>query len=119
MKSTCHRCHGQGRVITTPCRQCSGKGTVTRTQTVNVQIPAGVADGQRLRVPVAHSEVYVVLKVNREPFEQPEAAQPEVRLVKVTMFSYRSKRAIFLREMGLISTQMQRSASLKQFLEER
>lgn len=46
-----------------PCRQCSGKGTVTRTRSVNVQIPAGVDDGQRLRVPVDHSEVYVVLKV--------------------------------------------------------
>ena len=67
MTQTCRRCHGQGRVIVTPCRQCAGKGTVTRTQSVNVQIPAGVADGQTLRVPVAHSEVYVVLKVSTIP----------------------------------------------------
>ena len=66
MKSTCRHCHGQGKIITTPCRQCAGKGTVTRTQTVNVQIPAGVDDGQTLRVPVAHSEAYVVLKVSGE-----------------------------------------------------
>lgn len=63
MTSTCRRCHGQGRVITTPCRQCSGKGTTTRTQTVNVQVPAGVEDGQTVRVPVGHSEAYVELKV--------------------------------------------------------
>ena len=64
MKSMCRHCHGQGKIITTPCRQCSGKGTVTKTQSVNVQIPAGVADGQTVRVPVAHSEVYVILKVS-------------------------------------------------------
>ena len=63
MKSTCRRCHGQGKIITTPCRQCSGTGTTTRTQTINVQVPAGVADGQTLRVPVGHSEAYIVLKV--------------------------------------------------------
>ena len=66
MKSTCRRCHGQGKIITTPCRQCKGKGTVTQTKTVNVQIPAGVEDGQTIRVPVAHSEAYVVLKVGGE-----------------------------------------------------
>ncbi|XP_064404776.1 dnaJ homolog subfamily A member 3, mitochondrial-like isoform X2 [Halichondria panicea] len=63
MKSTCRRCHGQGKIITTPCHQCSGTGTTVRAQSVNVQVPAGVADGQTLRVPVGQSEAYVVLKV--------------------------------------------------------
>lgn len=63
MKSTCRRCHGQGKIISTPCRQCGGTGTTTRAQTVSVQVPAGVADGQMVRVPVGSSEAYVVLKV--------------------------------------------------------
>ena len=63
MKSTCRRCHGQGKIISTPCRQCGGTGTTTRAQTVSVQVPAGVADGQTVRVPVGSSEAYVVLKV--------------------------------------------------------
>ncbi len=64
MRSTCRRCHGQGTIIDKPCRQCGGRGTTTKTQTVNVQVPAGVEDGQTLRVPVSHSEVYVVLRVS-------------------------------------------------------
>lgn len=36
----------------------------TRSQTIQVQIPAGVADGQTLRVPVNSSEAYVLLKVS-------------------------------------------------------
>ena len=63
MKSTCRRCHGQGKIISTPCRQCSGTGSTVRAQTVHVQVPAGVADGQTLRIPVGHSEAFVVLKV--------------------------------------------------------
>ena len=64
MKSTCRRCHGQGKIITTPCHQCSGTGTTVRAQSVSVQVPAGVADGQTLRVPVGQSEAYVVLQVS-------------------------------------------------------
>ena len=41
MKSTCRRCHGQGKIITTPCKECGGTGTTIRTQTINVQVPAG------------------------------------------------------------------------------
>lgn len=66
MRSTCRRCHGHGKIIDSPCRECGGRGTTTRTQTVNVEVPAGVDDGQTLRVPVSNSEVYVVLKVSDE-----------------------------------------------------
>ena len=63
MRSTCQRCHGHGKIIDTPCRQCGGRGTTTKTQAINVEVPAGVDDGQTLRVPVSNSEVYVVLQV--------------------------------------------------------
>lgn len=41
MRSACRHCHGEGRIISTPCRDCRGTGTTTRTQTVSVQVPAG------------------------------------------------------------------------------
>lgn len=63
MKSTCRHCHGQGKVITTPCMQCGGRGTTTQSQQINVQVPAGVSDGQTVRVPVGSSEAHVLLQV--------------------------------------------------------
>ena len=63
MKSTCRHCHGQGKVITTPCLQCGGRGTTTKAQQLNVQVPAGVLDGQTVRVPVGSSEAHVLLQV--------------------------------------------------------
>ena len=71
MKSTCRKCHGQGKIIGTPCMQCRGRGTTTRSQTVNVQVPAGVADGQTIRVPVGNSEAYVHLNVSGDYTVEP------------------------------------------------
>lgn len=51
IQTTCPRCHGQGQVITTPCKTCSGTGVVQRESTLKVTIPAGVDDGQTLRIP--------------------------------------------------------------------
>ena len=67
MKSTCRHCHGQGKVITTPCTRCGGRGTTTQAQQVNVQVPAGVSDGQTVRVPVGRSEAHVLLQVSSWP----------------------------------------------------
>ncbi|GAW93450.1 molecular chaperone DnaJ [Calderihabitans maritimus] len=47
---TCHQCHGQGTVITTPCRRCGGEGQIRRTRKIQVKIPPGVDTGNRLRV---------------------------------------------------------------------
>jgi molecular chaperone DnaJ len=46
----CPRCGGSGQVVETPCPTCGGSGSETRTRDVKVRIPAGVADGQRVRV---------------------------------------------------------------------
>jgi molecular chaperone DnaJ len=46
----CPTCGGQGRVIRNPCRICAGSGTVQRERTLQVQIPAGVEDGTRIRL---------------------------------------------------------------------
>jgi molecular chaperone DnaJ len=49
--ATCDRCHGEGRIVEHPCTTCRGRGEVQRTHTVEVNIPAGVETGSRLRMP--------------------------------------------------------------------
>jgi molecular chaperone DnaJ len=46
----CDRCGGEGKVAGTPCQECRGRGRQVRRDTVSVQVPAGIADGQRIRV---------------------------------------------------------------------
>lgn len=46
----CSRCHGEGKIISDPCRECRGTGTVKKTKKLKVKIPAGVDNGSRLRV---------------------------------------------------------------------
>lgn len=51
MREPCHRCHGCGTTINTPCPTCAGSGRVSKPRTVKVRIPAGVEDGQTIRLP--------------------------------------------------------------------
>jgi molecular chaperone DnaJ len=46
----CDRCGGEGKIAQTPCRICRGSGHETRTESINVEIPAGIDDGQRIRL---------------------------------------------------------------------
>ena len=46
----CAECRGSGSIIEHPCQECSGTGVTTRTRTINVRIPPGVEDGQRIRL---------------------------------------------------------------------
>jgi molecular chaperone DnaJ len=46
----CTRCGGTGK-LRTACKSCGGEGRVRRTETIDVRIPAGVANGGRVRVP--------------------------------------------------------------------
>jgi len=50
LSRVCPQCSGRGTVIETPCPTCRGSGVVRRTRAVKVRIPAGVEDGQRIRV---------------------------------------------------------------------
>jgi molecular chaperone DnaJ len=74
---TCPRCGGAGRVITRPCASCRGSGRVTRERPIRVRIPAGIADGQRLRLAgegeqgapgAPPGDLYVVVHVQEHPF---------------------------------------------------
>jgi len=46
----CSDCDGTGKVITDPCQDCRGTGTVRRSRSITVRIPAGVVDGQKVRL---------------------------------------------------------------------
>jgi len=50
MISTCQQCRGNGRIITNPCKKCRGTGRVPKKRAVNIKIPAGVHEGQGIRV---------------------------------------------------------------------
>ncbi len=47
----CPACGSSGRQREATCRRCDGKGSTPRSETVEARIPAGVADGERIRVP--------------------------------------------------------------------
>src|SRR4030095_2204807 len=50
VQQTCPRCQGRGQVITDPCTGCRAKGRLRRQKTLAVKVPAGVDDGDRIRL---------------------------------------------------------------------
>ncbi|AOY00381.1 molecular chaperone DnaJ [Jeongeupia sp. USM3] len=50
IQQTCPTCHGSGRYIPDPCRNCHGTGRVQSSKTLAVKIPAGVDEGDRIRL---------------------------------------------------------------------
>lgn len=46
----CRECQGVGTIVDEECPECRGTGGVTKTRTLNVRIPPGVADGQKIRL---------------------------------------------------------------------
>jgi molecular chaperone DnaJ len=72
----CDVCHGDGRVPQTPCARCDGRGREVRVRTLEVDVPAGIADGQRVRLSGrGHAgeaggpagDLYVVVQVRPDP----------------------------------------------------
>jgi molecular chaperone DnaJ len=71
---TCSNCRGTGHVISDPCKTCKGKGSSYHTKKLDVNIPAGVDNGNHLRLSKQgnahrgkHGDVYVVLHVQSHP----------------------------------------------------
>src|SRR3954451_24099282 len=73
----CDRCGGDGRIPETPCEHCGGAGRISETRTWEVDIPAGIDDGQRVRIAGAghvgeaggrQGDLYVEIRV--EPDER-------------------------------------------------
>lgn len=79
---TCPRCQGGGEVNASPCESCQGKGHVREKRSLKVRIPAGVADGSRLRLVgegeageegMPAGDLYVVTRVRKHSFFEREA----------------------------------------------
>ncbi|MBV8799671.1 MAG: molecular chaperone DnaJ [Alphaproteobacteria bacterium] len=50
IERTCPSCHGQGRIIRSPCKACHGAGLLQKERTLAVDIPPGVEEGTRIRL---------------------------------------------------------------------
>jgi molecular chaperone DnaJ len=50
IQQTCPKCHGSGRYIADPCGTCHGGGRVKQQKTLSVKIPAGIDEGDRIRL---------------------------------------------------------------------
>ncbi len=77
MVRTCPTCGGKGRVIVDKCRRCRGTGREVKQRTVTVKIPAGVHDGQAVRLGgegeagpngAPRGDLYCYVKVAKHPF---------------------------------------------------
>ena len=73
---TCPQCAGEGRVLEAPCKACKGEGRAISRRQLEVDIPAGIHDGQRIRLRGAghaafrggeRGDVYVALCVRTDP----------------------------------------------------
>jgi molecular chaperone DnaJ len=73
---TCPRCGGAGRVSEAPCTACAGSGRAVEERSLDVEIPPGIHDGQRIRISgEGHAgspggragDVYVVVHVKPDP----------------------------------------------------
>jgi len=76
MTEPCRDCLGRGLVVDDPCRVCHGSGRGISTRTINARIPAGVKDGQRIRLRGKGAvgeqggpagDLYVVVRVSPHP----------------------------------------------------
>jgi molecular chaperone DnaJ len=74
--ATCDVCQGDGRVARDPCKVCDGRGRTVEHTKVSVDVPAGIADGQRIRIAGrGHAgerggppgDLYVQIRVREDP----------------------------------------------------
>lgn len=68
MRSTCRHCHGTRMIIKFPCVECEGKGQSVQRKKVTVPVPAGVEDGQTVRMNVGSNEVFITFKVDKSNY---------------------------------------------------
>ncbi|MBT9612545.1 MAG: molecular chaperone DnaJ [Burkholderiales bacterium] len=76
IQQTCPTCHGSGKMITDPCDTCHGAGRVKKHKTLSVKIPAGVDEGDRIRLTGEGEaginggppgDLYVVIQLREHP----------------------------------------------------
>ncbi len=85
--TTCGRCQGEGRIVTSPCTECRGAGRKRGQRKIAVRVPAGVDDGAQIRLSGEgeagarggeYGNLYVVLNV--APHEQFERVEDHIVL---------------------------------------
>ncbi|XP_063286640.1 dnaJ homolog subfamily A member 3, mitochondrial isoform X2 [Pelobates fuscus] len=74
MRSTCRRCGGRGSVMTNPCLSCRGTGQTKQRKSITVPVPAGVEDGQTVRMPVGKKEIFITFRVQKSPIFRRDGA---------------------------------------------
>jgi molecular chaperone DnaJ len=76
MAVTCPRCEGRGQIIPSPCPSCRGAGRVNRRTKVHFKIPAGVDQGNRLRLQGegeagtnggGHGDLFILFEIENDP----------------------------------------------------
>lgn len=70
----CPECNGKGYIIIEQCRECNGTGTLEEMRPVRIEIPPGVEDGTRLRIPVDNRTVYLIVRIQPHDLFQREGA---------------------------------------------
>jgi len=68
MRSTCRRCSGKGTYNKNPCGDCRGVGQTNQRQKITVPVPAGIEDGQTVRMPVGNKEVFITFRVEKSDY---------------------------------------------------
>jgi len=63
MRSTCRRCSGKGVSNKHPCKECGGGGQTKQQHRVRVPVPAGIEDGQTVRMSVGSKEIFITFQV--------------------------------------------------------
>ena len=85
----CPTCNGAGQTVSNPCRSCHGNGTEAARETVRIDIPAGIDDGTRIRVPgkgeaggegVQPGDLYVLVTVDSHSLFEREGANIHCRV---------------------------------------
>jgi len=80
---TCPACQGRGTIIKSPCKSCAGRGAVKREKRLSVKIPAGIEDGQRIRLSGegdagprggAPGDLYIFLSIRPHAFFERDGA---------------------------------------------
>ncbi|KAJ9590760.1 hypothetical protein L9F63_016276 [Diploptera punctata] len=74
MRSTCRYCQGTRMYIKFPCQECEGKGSTVQRKKVTVPVPAGVEDGQTVRMPIGRKEVFITFRVDKSDYFRRDGA---------------------------------------------
>jgi molecular chaperone DnaJ len=83
VQQTCPRCKGRGQVITQPCDKCLGQGRIRKKKSLSVKVPAGVDNGDRIRLAGEGEagrnggppgDLYVEIRVREHPIFERDGA---------------------------------------------